>query len=152
MVGHGALVHGQVSTSASNSTTSSAFDVSRWISYAGLALLGGTWLLFTTWPQGRDDYRASGIGWAGVGLTALGAVLELALQGPFAAGDAPGKVIDGSLFDDTLHTTYGQLHCVRLVLIGAARPRPGAGVAGTGRTGCRAAGRGLPGCSPSASR
>ena len=27
----------------------------RWVSYAGLALLGGAWLLLTVWPEGRDD-------------------------------------------------------------------------------------------------
>ncbi|MBE7190207.1 copper resistance CopC/CopD family protein, partial [Jatrophihabitans endophyticus] len=119
VVGHGALVRTATTTSsASNANTSTAFDVARWISYAGLALLGGTWLLLTVWPEGRDDERASGLVWSGVGVTALGAVLELVIQGPFAAGGSLTKIADGSLLDDTLHSTYGELHCVRLVLIG----------------------------------
>jgi copper transport protein len=119
VVGNGALIRGGgVASSTTNHGTSVAFDVSRWISYGGLALLGGVWLLLTIWPEGRDDRRARRIVWAGWTAATLGALLELLVQGPYAAGSGLGKITDGSLLDGTLHTNYGQLHCIRLVLLG----------------------------------
>jgi copper transport protein len=118
VVGSGALVHGSAGGSAVNHGTSEVFDLVRWISYAGLALLGGVWLLLTFWPAGRDDRRARAIVWTGWGGATLGAALELLLQGPYSAGAGLSKIASSSLIDDTLHTDYGQLHCVRLVLLG----------------------------------
>jgi copper transport protein len=119
VVGTGALVSGGAGGGSTvNSGTSATFDVVRWISYAGLALLGGAWLLLTVWPAGRDDRRARGIVWTGWAGATLGGVLELLLQGPYSAGLGLSKVASGSLLDDTLHTSYGQLHCLRLVLLG----------------------------------
>src|SRR5262249_45071003 len=86
VVGNGALVRGGgVASSTTNHGTSVAFDVSRWISYGGLALLGGVWLLLTIWPEGRDDRRARRIVWSGWSAATLGAALEMLIQGPYAA-------------------------------------------------------------------
>jgi copper transport protein len=96
------------------------FDVARWVSYAGLALLGGSWLLLTVWPQGRRDGRARRIVWSGVAATAVGAVAELLLQGPYTAGTGPSGVAKWAFLDGTLHTHFGQYHSARLVLLGLA--------------------------------
>ena len=117
VVGAGALAHGTLAGSAADRTTSAAFDVVRWLSYAGLALLGGAWLLLTVWPAGRDDRRARRLVWSGWGLAVVGGVLELLLEGPYAAGLGLSGV-SASLTDATLHTDYGLLHCIRLVLLG----------------------------------
>lgn len=119
VVGNGALVRGAGPTGPTvDPGTSKAFDVSRWISFAGLAVLGGAWLVFTVWPVGRDDRAARRLVWTGWAGVTGGALLELLLQGPYSAGAAVPKVVDLSLLDDTLHTNYGQLHCLRLVLLG----------------------------------
>jgi copper transport protein len=119
VVGNGALVKGSAGGGETvNHVTSVAFDVSRWVSFAGLAVLGGAWLILTIWPAGRDDRRARRIVWTGWGSAAVGALLELILQGPYSAGAGLSKVFDASLLDDSLHTNYGQLHCLRLVLLG----------------------------------
>ena len=119
VVGNGALVTtGGGGGATTNHFTGLLFDIARWISYAGLALLGGVWLLLTVWPAGRDDRRARSIVWTGWGGVTLGGLLELLFQGPYAAGVGPGRLFDASLIDDTLHSTYGQLHCLRLVLLG----------------------------------
>jgi copper transport protein len=55
-------------------------------------------------------------GWVGA---VVGGALELLLQGPYASGAGVGKIVDGGLLDDTLHTHYGELHSLRLVLLGA---------------------------------
>ncbi|WP_375479156.1 copper resistance protein CopC [uncultured Jatrophihabitans sp.] len=118
VVGDGALAHGNVAQSATNRGTSTVFDIARWVSYAGLALLGGAWLPLTIWPQGRTDLRAVRIVWTGWGAVFLGGMAELVLQGPFTAGSGVGEAADWSLLNGTLHTDFGQLHCVRLVLLG----------------------------------
>jgi copper transport protein len=118
VVGNGPLARGSVSAgSTNNPETSEAFAISRWISFAGLALLGGTWLVLTVWPAGRDDLRARRTVWAGWLGVAVGGLLELLLQGPYSAGTGP-NLFSWSLLDNTLHTDYGQLHSLRLLLLG----------------------------------
>jgi copper transport protein len=118
VVGNGVLSVGTVDSSTVNPTTSIVFDISRWVSYVGLALLGGAWLLLTVWPQGRDDRRARAIVWTGWVASAFGAVAELLVQGPYAAGTGLSKVASWSFLDGTLHTDYGQAHSARLLMLG----------------------------------
>jgi copper transport protein len=118
VVGNGPLIRGASAGSTENHGTSVAFDAARWISYAGLALLGGSWLILLLWPAGRDDRRARGIVWTGWAGATLGGALELLLQGPYSAGSGLAKTADWTYLDGTLHTTYGQLHCLRLLLLG----------------------------------
>lgn len=118
VVGNGALVRGHASGPSGDSVTSGVFDAVRWVTYAGLALLGGGWLVLTVWPAGRDDRRARRLIWTGWGAAVVGAVLELLLQGAYAAGESVAHVVDWRLIDATLHSDYGQLHSARLVLLG----------------------------------
>ena len=119
VVGNGELVGGASSSSTVDSQTSFAFDVVRWITFAGLALLGGSWLMFSIWPEGRDDRTARRLVWTGWLATVAAAVAELLLQGPYSAGAGLGDVANWSLLDATLHTTFGTAHSVRLLLLGA---------------------------------
>lgn len=120
VVGNGALAPASAPSGAAvNSTTSAVFDVVRWVSYAGLALLGGAWLILTLWPAGRGDRRARPVVWVGWGAAVLGGLLELLLQGPYSAGTGLTKLVDPTLIDSTLHTDYGLLHSLRLLLLGA---------------------------------
>ncbi len=120
VVGNGPLVRGSVSATTSAAPgISQLFAVSRWLSYSGIALLAGAWLLLTVWPAGRDDRQARRLVWGGWLAAALGAVLELLMQGPYSAGSGLGRLFSGSAIDDTLHTDYGQLHSLRLLLLGA---------------------------------
>ena len=118
VVGNGALVSGTIAAGSSNALTSEVFDAVRWVSYAGFALLGGVWIVLVLWPAGRDDVRARRIVWAGWVVTAVGGLLELLLQGAYAAGDSPARLLDPTLIDATLHSNYGELHSLRLVLLG----------------------------------
>lgn len=120
VVGNGPLVRSHVGQGGTvDPVTGDAFDAARWLSYAGLALLGGLWLAFTVWPTGREDNRARRIVWTGFWALAIGAVLELVLQGPYTAGSGLGHFGSWSLLRDTLHTEYGRLHSLRLLFLGA---------------------------------
>jgi len=99
VVGNGGLRAAAVDSSTVNPRTSVMFDIARWTSFAGFALLGGAWLLLSVWPQGREDRRARAIVWTGWGVTALGAIAELLLQGPYAAGTGPSDLAKWSLLD-----------------------------------------------------
>ncbi|HET6877354.1 MAG TPA: copper resistance protein CopC [Jatrophihabitans sp.] len=121
VVGSGPLLGGTGSTaagSATNPVTGAVFDVVRWVSYGGIALLGGAWLVLTVWPAGRDDRRARALIWTGWVAAVAGAAGELWLQGPYADGAGLAKLASWTLLDTTLHSHYGQLHCARLVLLG----------------------------------
>jgi len=119
VVGNGELAASAASSSTVNGTTSVAFDIVRWLAFAGLALLGGGWLMLTVWPEGRDEGRARRLVWGGWLATALAAVAELLVQGPYVAGTGLGDVTKWTLLDATLHTTYGTAHSIRLLLLGA---------------------------------
>jgi copper transport protein len=119
VVGNGPLVAGSVGTGGTvNHATSVVFDVARWISYAGLATVGGAWVVLLLWSAGRDDRRARRLIWGGWMAVAGGGVLELLVQGPYTAGAGLGKVFSWAYLDATLHTTYGTLHSLRLLLLG----------------------------------
>lgn len=120
VVGSGPLVTtgGGAPSSTVNHAVSVALDASRWLSYAGFAVLGGAWLLLTVWTGGRDARRARRLVWAGWAAALAGAVLELLLQGAYAAGRGFGSVGNWALIDATLHSNYGEYHSARLVLLG----------------------------------
>jgi copper transport protein len=119
VVGTGPLTSTPVDTGTSDAGVAAVFDASRWISWTGLALLGGAWLLLTVWPAGRDDRRARRLVWTGWGLAVLGTLLELLLQGAYGAGESLISAVKPTLIDATLHGDYGQLHSARLLLLGA---------------------------------
>ena len=119
VVGNGPLVVSNVGSGPTvNHATSVLFDISRWIGFGGLALLGGVWLALTVWPQGRDDLRAKRLVLGGWLASTAGALLELLLQGPYTAGTGPSRTFSSALIDSTLHSNYGQLLSLRLVLLG----------------------------------
>ena len=119
VVGNGELAAGAATSSTVDGATSVVFDVVRWAAFAGLALLGGGWLLLTIWPEGRDDRRARRLLWGGWLATTVGALAEVLVQGPYASGTGLGDIAKGTLLDATLHTTYGTAHSIRLLLLGA---------------------------------
>lgn len=103
-------------------TISWSLGVARWLGYAGSALLVGVLLVLAwCWPEGRAS-RASRMLWAGVGVLALGALLELVLKGPYDASLGVSAIGRGDLVREVLGTTYGRAVVARflLALVGAA--------------------------------
>ncbi|MGX7678258.1 copper resistance CopC/CopD family protein [Jatrophihabitans sp. DSM 45814] len=101
-----------------SATVATSLAVAHWLSFAGVGLVGGSWLIFSVWPAGqrrRSIRRAIWTGWA---FAALGAIGEFLLQGPYAAGSSLATAWHGELLDATLHVNSGQLLSLRLVLLG----------------------------------
>jgi copper transport protein len=76
-VSAGELVAPVAAPQVTNPATGAAFDVARWISFAGLVLLFGGWLAGTVWPAGRTDRRARALAVGGAWAPTIGAVFEL---------------------------------------------------------------------------
>jgi copper transport protein len=120
VVGNGPLVTptGSSGSASGGAAVSSALAVSHWLSFAGIAVVGGSWLIFTVWPSGRYRLAVRRLVWTGWLVAVAGAVGEFLMQGPYSAGSGLGSALKGTLLDATLHANSGQLLSVRLVLIG----------------------------------
>jgi copper transport protein len=118
-VGAGSLAQPAAAPDATNAGTSLAFDIARWISFAGLMLLGGGWLGGTVWRAGRRDRRARGLAQGGAWALSLGAIFELLVQGPYDAGTGLSHLTDSALVRDTLRSEFGAAHLWRLALVAA---------------------------------
>lgn len=96
------------------------FGLTRWASFAGLALLvGGATFLLLAWPAGRGERRPRRLVWIGWGVTAGTTALSLFLQSLYVSGQGLGQIFDTDLLDATLHTNYGRMLSVRLILLAA---------------------------------
>ncbi|MGK3202392.1 copper resistance CopC/CopD family protein [Amycolatopsis sp. MEPSY49] len=121
VVGAGPLITSAGAVAAATGTDPVVDVVStvvRWLSFAGIVLLGGLVFLLTCHPAGRADPRARRLLRAGVWLTAGTAVATFLLQGPYAAGRGLGALLDPGLLADTLRLSYGKLLLVRLAAAG----------------------------------
>jgi copper transport protein len=120
VVGNGPLVtpRGSSGSGGASAAVSTALAVSHWLSFAGIAVVGGSWLIFTIWPYGRYRPDVRRLIWTGWLAAVIGAAGEFLVQGPYAAGDRLNAMFHSQLLDATLHANTGQLLSVRLVLIG----------------------------------
>jgi len=120
VVGNGALgaPAGGSGTAPVNGAVSALLSTSHWLSFAGIGVVGGSWLIFSLWPAGRRRLAIRRLIWTGWAVAVAGAVGEFLLQGPYAAGSGLGTAFRQALLDNTLHVNAGQLVSVRLVLLG----------------------------------
>ncbi len=120
VVGNGALTGGSGSggSAPDQPAVSVLLATSHWLSFAGVGVAGGSWLIFWLWPAGRRRTAVRRLVWTGWAAAVFGALGELLLQGPYAAGSGVGSVFRPSLVDATLHADTGQLLSVRVALIG----------------------------------
>ncbi len=87
----------------------------RWVSYAGLVLIGGLAFVGWCWPGGRGRpgvLRSVRAGCVALGAAAVG---ELLLQGPYRTGGTLGSAFSGELLGASLGAPDGRLLVVRLL-------------------------------------
>jgi copper transport protein len=97
---------------------SAVFTASRWASYAGLALLAGSFSVFALcWPGGWANGRARRVVTIGWFASLAGAVAVLLLEGPYTAGRPVTAATDPELLAATMDTDYGRYVLARLALV-----------------------------------
>jgi copper transport protein len=105
----------------SSVTVGTLFGTARAGVFAGLALLigGVVFLLLIAGGSSaaRSTQRAIWVGWI---LLLLSSIAALMLQGPYAAGSGIGDATKWNVIDDVLHTRFGHVTEVRLLLLACA--------------------------------
>ena len=97
------------------------YAVARFGVFASLALLvGGAAFLVLVWSRGRESKRAATLVWAGWTGAVLSTMLELLIQGPYAAGLGLGDALDIDLVQNVLDTRAGRVWLARLALLALA--------------------------------
>jgi copper transport protein len=105
---------------SSDGTVGALLAVTRFVEYAGLALLGGAVVLIALRRAGaepatlRRARRAVVTGWWAL---LVGSVLALLLQGPDGAGVGPGSTLDPTVLATTLASPAGLFLAARVVLV-----------------------------------
>lgn len=120
VVGAGPLVTSAGAVSAATGTDPAVDAVStavRWLSYAGVVLLGGLAFVLVCRPVAATAARARRLLRRGAVLVGGTAVATFVLQGPYAAGRGLSAVFDPALLADTLRVAYGKLLLLRLAAV-----------------------------------
>jgi copper transport protein len=107
--------------SATSGRTDRAVAISlasaKYLSYAGLILVAGPVLVLTAlWPNRLPRRAPARLGYLGLGLVGLSALLELYLQAPYENGGTLFSAT-GSDLSAILDSTFGRAHVVRLVVV-----------------------------------
>ncbi|MQA32333.1 copper resistance CopC/CopD family protein [Modestobacter roseus] len=122
VVGDGELlaVDAAITDADVHPVVAAALPAARWLGYLGLALgVGIPLTLAVCWPGGWAVPLLRRLTLAGLGAVAVGALLGVLLQGPYAAGAGPGSLLDPDLLGATLGSTYGLTLLARLLLAAA---------------------------------
>lgn len=86
------------------------------LAYLGLAAAGGAWLVVSRRAGVLDSRRTRTLVRGGLLLAAAATVVQIALQGPYVAGDDT-RVGAGRLLLDTLDSPFGVARCVELAAL-----------------------------------
>lgn len=98
------------------------YGITRWLAFAGLALLIGGAAFALLWPGARRSAgtrRIVRIGWVA---TAVATVVALLAYGPYVAGLGLGDMFSTGILGDTVGDRQGQVWLARLVLLIVAAP------------------------------
>ncbi|GAA5183088.1 copper resistance protein CopC [Rugosimonospora acidiphila] len=103
-----------------NAVVTAGVSVADFLGYAGLILaIGPAVMLMMLWPRRLERRRTTRLAYAGLGVLALGTLLELYLEVPYSVGSGIFG-ISGSDLGTELVDRYGVAHLVRLAVIAVA--------------------------------
>ena len=98
-----------------------AWGVTRWLAFAGIAVLvGGVCFGVAVWPRARDLGATRRIVWASWTVLTVATVVGFALQGPYASGRGLGDAFDPAVWRDVADTRFGLVWLARMVLLAVA--------------------------------
>ena len=95
-----------------------AWGVTRWLAFAGIALLvGGVFFGVVVWTRARDLRATRRIVTGSWVVLTVATVVGFVLQGPYSAGLGFGDAFDPGLWGDVAGTRFGLVWLGRLVLL-----------------------------------
>jgi copper transport protein len=111
-------------TSQSGSATVGAiYWLIRFAAFAGLLFLVGLALMTTlVWPRGGTTYRVGRVLWISWSVLFAATLLGIAIQGVYAAALPLTDIVRPSLVTAVLHTRFGRIEVLRLLLLLAFVP------------------------------
>jgi copper transport protein len=94
------------------------YGLIRFATFAGLlVLLGVAAMVWLVWPAGGAVRRIGRLLWASWGTLLFCTVAGIAVQGVYAASLPLTDVVRPSLFNEVLHTRFGEVEVLRIVLL-----------------------------------
>jgi copper transport protein len=113
-----------LATGAGSRTVGLVFGLIRFVGFGALfVLVGGALFLFAVWPDGRRDPRARRLLWTALIASVVTTALAIAIQGPYGGGLPLSQMVRPSVVDEVLHTRFGIIYLIRLVvLVAVAAP------------------------------
>jgi copper transport protein len=123
----GAAKANALAVSIANQSGSSAVGVVYWLirtgAFVGLLFLVGPAVLVTlAWREGARSRRVGNLLWFSWWLLLAATLLGIAIQGIYASALPLTDVYQLSLIGDVLHTRFGEVQLLRLVLLAAMVP------------------------------
>jgi copper transport protein len=111
-------VAGLLGSSKGSRTVGVVYGIGRGVAFAAmLLLLGGGAFVALVWPAGAQQRRVQRIVAVALAVLAIASLLNLALQGGYAAGLTLGGSLSTSVVRDVLRTRFGHVYELRLLLL-----------------------------------
>jgi len=123
----GARKANALAVSLSNASGSTVVGVVYWLLrfalFVSLIFLVGVGVVVTAvWPRGDATKRVRSVLWCCWGALGAVTVVAIAVQGVYAAALPITHVFRPTLFDEVLHTRFGEVALLRVALLAAAVP------------------------------
>jgi len=122
-VGKASSIVAQLNKATGSKVVGAVFWVVRFGAFAGLLFLVGTGAMIAfVWREGRHARRIRRLLWASWWVLLLASALGIALQGVYAAELPLTDIVRPTLWNEVLHTRFGEVELLRLILLASILP------------------------------